>query len=202
MRLLGKIAVGTIGLAAVLAMTPAKAEAAVFTFNNCVSGACGSMTGSVVVTATDSGNNINFLVQNNTNGDIDYLRFLSAPLPTGAAKITNFTTSGSVGTPTASFGAGTDASIGYNVDIDFPNAASKRFDAGEAVSFTLSSSSGFNLNVSAFTPALSHVISLAIGGQSVKLATGGSAPVTVPEPATMALFGLAALGAVRRARKQ
>jgi hypothetical protein len=203
MRLLGKFAAGTIGLVAALAITPAKAEAAVFTFDTCVTGFCGDVTGAVVVTATDSGNNIDFTIENNTNGDIDYLRFLSAPLPEGTAVITNFLTTDTVGAPDASFGAGNDASIGYNVNLDFASAAALRFDAGEAVSFTLGSSTGFDLNVSAFSPALAHVISLAIGGQSVKLTTGGgSDPVTVPEPATMALFGLAALAGVRRARKQ
>ena len=204
MRLLGKFAVGTIGLAAVMAMTPVRAEAAVFTFDTCVTGFCADVTGAVVVTATDSGDNIDFIIENNTNGDIDYLRFLSAPLPEGTAVITNFLTTDTVGEPTAAFGAGNDATIGYNVNVDFLNAAALRFNSGEAVSFTLGSSTGFDLNVSGFSPALAHVISLAIGGQSVKLTTGdgGSDPATVPEPATMALFGLAALATARRARKQ
>src|SRR5215217_5973031 len=119
MRWLGKFGLAT-GLALGLAMMPTTADAAVFTFTfgSCVTGDCGNVTGSVVVTVTDSANNLNFEVKNNTSGDLDYLLFSSTPLPTGTAQITNFlATSGTVDSATASFGAGTDASLGFNTTI-------------------------------------------------------------------------------------
>jgi hypothetical protein len=205
MRLLGKFGFATLGAAAMLALAPAKADAAVFTFSSCLTADCGNVTGSVSVSVLDNGNNLLISVQNNTNGDLDYLRFFNNPLPTGTAQITNFVVNtGTVGAPTASFGAGTDASLAYNVDIQFPNPAGTRFNPGEAASFTLGSSTGFNLNVSDISPVLAHVISLSMGGQSVKLTTGtpGSGGFSVPEPMSLALFGLAALVAARRNRRK
>jgi hypothetical protein len=196
---------------AMLALSPARADAAVFVFNSCFTGDCGNVTGSVSVTVNDNGtnaNNLDFSVANNTNGDLDYLRFLHNPLPTGTAQITNFAvTTGSVGTATASFGAGTDASLSYNLDIQFPNPAGSRLNAGEAVTFTLGSSTGFNLNATSLNAVLAHVISLSVGGGSVKLTTGGGGSTggggqTVPEPASMALLGLAAFAAARRNRRK
>jgi PEP-CTERM motif len=191
---------------------PATADAAVFTLNTCVAGDCGSFTGSVTITITDSvadTNDVDFTVANNSNGEIDYLRFNYLPTPTGNAEITNFTAApaGSVGAPSASFGAGTDAGLSYNIDMDFPNAAGSRFDAGEAVSFALGSSSNFDFAASSFAPVLAHVISLTIGGQSVKLTVGGGGSTggggqTVPEPASIALFGLGALAVGSRMRRK
>jgi len=207
MRLLGKFGVA-LGVAAALAIVPARADAAIFTFGTCLAGGdCGNLTGSVSVTVLDNGNNLDFSIQNNTNGDLDYLRFFNTPIPTGTAQITNFVeNTGTVGTATASFGAGTDASLAYNVDVQFSNPNVARFNPGDAVSFTLGSSSGFNLNVSDISPVLAHVISLTIGGQSVKLTTGGggvsAGGLSVPEPASLALFGLAALAAARRNRRK
>jgi hypothetical protein len=198
----------TAGIAAV----PAQADAAVFTLGSCVAGDCGSFTGSITVTITDNAsdtNDVDFVVDNNSNGEIDYLRFNYTPTPTGSGQITNFVAApaGSSGAPSASFGSGTDAGYAYNVDLDFPNAAGSRFDSGEAVSFTLGSSSNFNFNSSSFNPVLGHVISLSIGGQSVKVTVNGgggsgSGGQTVPEPASIALFGLGALAVSRRLKRK
>ena len=198
--------------AAGLMLMPATTDAAVFTLNTCVVGDCASFTGSVTVTINDSvsdTNDVDFLVANNSNGAIDYLRWAYTPTPTGNAQITNFTPTpaGSVGTPSASFGDGTDAGYAYNVDIGFPNGAGSRFDSGEAVAFTLGSSNNFNLDENGFSPVLTHVFSLSIGGLSVKITTGGGGSSggggqTVPEPASIALFGLAALGFGHKMRRR
>src|SRR5215210_612637 len=90
MNLLGKFGAATLGVAAMLVLAPAQADAAVFTFNGCLNGDCSNVSGSISVTVLDNGNNLNFTVQNSTNGDLDYLRFLNTPLPTGTAQITNF----------------------------------------------------------------------------------------------------------------
>jgi hypothetical protein len=195
-----------------VALMPATASAAVFTLNQCATGDCGNFTGSVTIAITDNvsdTNDVNFTVTNNSNGDIDYLRFGYVTPPTGAGQITNFSANpvNSVGAPSASFGSGNDAGFAYNVDVDFPNAAGSRFDAGEAVSFTLGSTSNFNFNASGFSPVLAHVISLSIGGQSVKITTGGGGSngggnQNVPEPASMALFGFAALAVGNRMRRR
>jgi hypothetical protein len=193
-----------------MALVPATADAAVFTLNTCVSGDCGSFSGSVTITITDNlsdPNDVNFGVANNSNGDVDYLKFNYVPTPTGSGVVTNFTTAGSVGAPSASFGSGTDAGLSYNVNVNFPNSASVRFDAGEAVSFTLGSTSNFNFNSGSFSPVLGHIISLSIGGQGVKITDGGGGSSggggqTVPEPASMVLFGLAALAVGRRLRRK
>jgi len=210
MRVSGFAAVAV--MVAGAALMPATASAAVFTLNQCATGDCGSFTGSVTITITDNmsdPNDVNFSIANNSNGDIDYLRFGYVTNPTGAGEVTNFVANpvGSAGAPSASFGAGNDAGFAYNVDIDFPNSAGARFDFGEAVSFTLGSSSNFNFNTSGFSPVLAHVISLSIGGQSVKITTGGGGSSggggqTVPEPASMALFGFAALAAGHRMRRR
>jgi len=194
------------------ALVPATASAAVFTLNSCVVGDCGSFSGSVTVTIADNAsdtNDVDFSVVNNSNGEIANLRFGYATTPTGNGQVTNFaaTPMGSAGAPSASFGSGTDAGVAYNVDIDFPNGAGTRFDSGEAVSFTLGSTNNFNFNASGFSTVLSHVFSLSIGGQSVKITTGGGGSnggggQTVPEPASLALFGFAALAAGHRMRRR
>ncbi len=204
---------GVLAFAALVAV-PASANAATFTLGTCLTGDCGSVTGSVLVSITDNTsdpNAVDFQVDNNTNGDIDYLNFsYSSVAGAGSAAITDFTTSGTTGAPAGSFTAGTDASLAYDVKIDFPNAAASRLGVGESVAFTLGSLSGFDFDASGFSPVLAHIISLSIGGQSVKLGEGGGTGgggstggggQTIPEPTSMALFGLAALSLVRRGRR-
>ena len=159
--------------AAGLMLMPATTDAAVFTLNTCVIGDCGSFSGSVTVTITDNvsdTNDVDFSIANNSNGVIDYMRFAYLSTPTGNGQITNFTAApaGSVGTPSASFGSSSQNGYAYNVDLGFPNAAGSRFDDSEAVSFTLGSSSSFNFDANGFAPALAHIISLSIGGQSME----------------------------------
>jgi len=210
MRVSGLVAVAV--MVAGAALVPTTASAAVFTLNSCLVGDCGSFSGSVTVTIADNvsdTNDVDFTVANNSNGEIANLRFGYVTTPTGDGQVTNFaaTPVGSAGAPSASFGAASDAGFAYNVDIDFPTAAAARFDSGEAVSFTLGSTSNFNFNATGFETALSHVISLSIGGQSVKITTGGGGSnggggQTVPEPASLTLFGFAALAAGHRMRRR
>ena len=198
--------------AAGLMLMPATTDAAVFTLNSCVVGDCASFIGSVTVTINDSAsdtNDVDFLVANNSNGEIANLRFAYTPTPTGDGEITHVTPTlaGRVGTPSASFGDGIDAGHAYNVDIAFPSGAGSRFDSGEAVAFTLGSSNNFNLNENGFSPVLTHVFSLSIGGMSVKITTGGGGSSggggqTVPEPASIALFGLGALAFGHKIRRK
>jgi len=210
MRVSGLAAVAVVVAGA--ALLPATASAAVFTLNSCAVGDCANFSGSVTVTIADNvsdTNDVDFSVVNNSNGEIANLRFGYATTPTGDGQVTYFAASpvGSAGAPSAGFGSGNDAGFAYNVDIDFPTGAGARFDTGEAVSFTLGSTTNFNFNATGFATSLAHVISLSIGGQSVKITTGGGGSnggggQTVPEPASLALFGFAALAAGRRLRRR
>jgi hypothetical protein len=194
------------------AMMPSTASAAEFTLNSnsCVGANCTSFTGSVTISITDSQdpNDVDFSVVNNSNGVIDFLRFGYGPTPAGVAQVTNFNPgSGSkVHEPTASFVAGTDAGIGYNVSLDFKSGNGNQFDPNDAATFTLGSSN-FNFDATGFSSALGHVVELKIGGKDVTLTTGGGGNTggggqTVPEPASIALFGCAALAVANRLRRR
>jgi hypothetical protein len=196
------------------ALMPSTASAAVFTLksDSCVGANCASFTGSVTISITDSQskpNDVDFSVVNDSNGVIDFLRFGYAPMPVGDALVTNFKEVGSskVHQPTGSFAAGSDAGMAYNVGLDFKSGEGNQFDPKDAVSFTLGSSTNFNFDATGFSSALGHVVELKIGGKDVTLTTGrstggGDEAQTVPEPASIALFGCAALAVANRLRRR
>jgi PEP-CTERM motif len=208
MKISGYVAAAV--LVAGAALMPSTASADVFTLGNCAVGAdCGKFNGFVTITITENANDsklVDFSVVNESNGAIKDLFFAYQGAPTGNGQVTNFvaTPALSAGAPSASFSAGSNAGYSYNVDIEFPTSAGSRFNAGEAVRFTLGAPTTFNLNANDFSPIVAHVISLNNGAdQSVWITPGGSTdPQTVPEPASIALFGFAALAAGNRMRRR
>ena len=194
-----------------IALFVAEADAAPITISECYSGACGSLTGSVVVTITDDtlnqnagGDDIKVVIQNLTNGFVDEigLRY-SGGLP-GLPTIESFTPSHSTGQPSITLALCQNDNTGQslNVCFDFPNGNPSRLKAGQSVTFFLDSNSvsyDADLFVSGFGYA--HVLGLSEGGSAriIDPPTRNQAP----EPASMLLLGsgVAAFTAWRRRRR-
>jgi len=141
-----------------------------------------------------SGSDVNFTLTFNDNGaDADeFLKQLdlaytggfgaSSTLNTGSASITGF-----------DFGSLTDAGNHYDLKIDFSTKNdSNRVNPGEVVTFTITDASA-----DAFTTGLLH-----INNTPGQQGSGKVAPGAVPEPASMAVLGLGALGLIRRRRNK
>src|SRR3954452_18960856 len=106
MRVSGYLAAAV--MVAGAALVPSTASAAVFTLNQCAVGDCDNFKGSVTISITDNvsdGKLVDFSIDNNSNGDIDYLLFGYDKLVTGNGKVTNFVAkpAGSAGQPSATF---------------------------------------------------------------------------------------------------
>jgi hypothetical protein len=206
-----------VALTAFLALGASSAEASVITISDCFTGDCAGLTGFVRVTVTeDDGvdeNNpatgdLKVVIQNLTNGFIDEIGLFYFPtgLP-GIPVIQAFTASGSTGAPTLLAGQCPTDNSGQplNVCFDFPQANATRFDAGESVTFFIDSTVALSENLFFFTGGFAHIQEIGGGAGSAK--TTDTTPGTpdprsvLPEPATLALFGLALAAAAVRRRK-
>lgn len=216
-------------LGAVLAFSLAgatSARAATIVVGDCYTGGCNVLTGSVLVNVTnaaDAGPNdigrVYVEITNNTNGFISELGLFYAggfPNPTSIEGFQQLV--GAVEKPEIGYGSPNGlGNISQTLNFSFEYATSnsgngaKRFNAGEKIGFYLDSAS--NLFAASFTnAAYAHVQAIGTSEQSAKIQAcgpndpdcngGGGDPV--PEPATLAIFGLGLLGAGavrRRTRK-
>jgi PEP-CTERM motif len=107
------------------------------------------------------------------------------------------------GNPIASFGnGGTDASLSFDNDVNFPTAnGSGRFFLGESSSWTYTRA---GLTASNFlAPMMVHIQGLTIPGADTSAKfTAVQSPEAVPEPATMAVLGLGLVPMLRRRLKR
>jgi len=140
-----------------------------------------------------SGSDVNFTLTFNDNGaDADeFLKQLDLAYTGGFSGST--LTNPSSGIDSWDFGSLTDAGGHYDLKIDFNTPAkSDRVNPGDVVTFTITGA-----NADDFTTGLLHINNTP--GQE---GSGKVAPGAVPEPASMAVLGLGALGLIRRRRNK
>jgi PEP-CTERM motif len=231
MRLLGKFGVATLGLAAVLAMTPAKADAAVLTITDTFGGSntvwtLTTNTGCTVCSVVLSGNfqdpdGAGALTNGYTGKFIDSVNWkIDGATP---VSVVNPVSSNATNAATTSWTAAIDSNVtanqcggGANAEVCAQSNNTLGFGPivnGSTLTWT------FNVTFSSALPATLtggniraafnnadgsnfNIFSPGGGTFGGGGSTGGGGGQTVPEPASMALFGLAALAGARRARKQ
>jgi hypothetical protein len=230
MRLLGKFGVATLGVAAVLAMVPAKADAALLTITDTFGGSNTVWTlniasGCTTCTAILTGN---FLdpdgagagVNGYTGTFIDSVQFsIDGATPASVANpvVSTATSAGSPTTWSAQANSSLNAnqcggganggvcaqsntalgfgpivnnsSLLWTFNVTFTSALPATLTSGN-IRAAFNNANGSNFNI--FSPGGGT-----FGGGGAGSTGGGGQ--TVPEPASMALFGLAALAAARRA---
>jgi hypothetical protein len=226
MRLLGKFGVVTVGLAAVLAMAPAKADAAVLTITDTFGGsntvwtlniATGCTTCAATLTAAfqdpagpaTNGYTGTFLdsVQWMINGStITNTGFMATNALDATTTSWTFNASTSLNANQCGGGAAqgtcgeTNDALGFGPIVNgstltwtfnttFSSALPTTLGNGN-IRAAFNNADGSNFNI--FSPG---------GGTFGGGGSSGGGGQTVPEPASMALFGLAALAAARRARR-
>lgn len=215
---------------ALVALLPARANAEIYTFSYCLennSGVCETVASQIHVEVTESAEAgwVNFTFTNEigiqssvTDLYFDATGFLTTMKIVGESAGVNFT-AGSASPPDVPGGGSAippfEVSSSLVADSDPPAEANGINALGESLTISFQMSSGIDFsqviaaldlgpNTDEGIRIAAHVQGVGINGQSDAMicCTGGDDVFPSPEPASMMLFGIAALGAAYRLRRR
>jgi len=224
-----------VAAAGFLALIPAAAEAAPYTFSSCISsnnsGLCASLPSQLKVDVTAAGSGyVDFKFTNDIAGGgiassitalyFDATGFLTSISVLGESAGVDFKTT-RVSPPDVPSANGADPDFvvtePLKADTVSPTSPNGINAAGEYLTLRMAIAVGKTfddvkaaLDLGPTTDAgiriAAHVQAIGTGGQSDSViccsAVGGPPPPSIPEPATLALFGLTALGTAYRVRQR